>query len=76
LSSLKLNPSRVRAHPEIAPINYAVIIRAAHITLIKKFYLPSFIRTATVTAGLKCPPEIPPKMNIKQNNVTHTASAA
>jgi hypothetical protein len=65
----------VRAHPQIAPISYEVTIKAVQIKLTIIFSLPSLIRTATVTAGLKWPPEIFPKRKIKQNKVTTTASA-
>jgi hypothetical protein len=46
-----------------------------HKRFIGKFFLPSLIRTATVTAGLKWPPEIDPKHNIKQNKMQETVSA-
>jgi hypothetical protein len=65
----------VSAHPKTAPITYELTIKAAHIKFTLKDYLPSLIKTATVTAGLKCPPEIFPKRNIKQNKVATTASA-
>lgn len=53
VSKPKLSPGSDTRHPIVPPIIYARIINTVHKRFIGKFFLPSLIRTATVTAGLK-----------------------
>lgn len=51
-------------HPAVAPTSYANIMARAYGILPARFYVPSAIKTPKVTAGLKCPPEVSPKIQI------------
>ena len=53
--------TQLSPHPIKAPTTYDKIIKTAKIIFYGSLSNPSLIKTPTVTAGLKCPPEIAPK---------------